>query len=139
MRESGTHTVGAVVARESRCGSRSCCSERAQTVGLAKRVTVSARGTLPWARPRHELLLLALVAIVALTPVAGVDAQDQSRLCFSEALLHGHLANDACLAGSVDFSRFNGHLYSDKAPGLSLLAVPAVAVLRPGPRSGVVE
>ena len=74
------------------------------------------------------------MAIVALTPVAGVDAQDQSRLCFSEALLHGHLANDACLAGSVDFSRFNGHLYSDKAPGLSLLAVPAVAVLRPGPQ-----
>ena len=100
---------------------------------MAQRVRVSARGALPWGRPRYELLLLALVAVVALSPVVGVDAQDQSRLCFSEALLHGHLSNDRCLSGSVDFSRYKGQLYSDKAPGLSLLAVPAVAILRPGP------
>ncbi len=73
------------------------------------------------------------MAVVALSPVRGVDDQDRSRLCLTEALLHGELSNDSCLAVSFDFSRYGGHLYSDKAPGLSILAIPAVALLGPGP------
>jgi hypothetical protein len=85
---------------------------------------------LPWSKPRHELLLLGLVAVVALLPVYTIFAQDQSRLCLAQAILHGRLSNDACLARSVDKARFDGHLYSDKAPGLSFLQVPVVAATR---------
>ncbi len=95
--------------------------------------SVTAGRAFPWARPRYELLILALVAVAALSPVLVPNVQDESRLCLSEALLHGNVSNDPCLANVGDHSFFAGHRYSDKAPGLSLLAVPAVAVLGPGP------
>jgi hypothetical protein len=79
----------------------------------------------PWARPRREPLLLALVAIAALLPVYGLNAQDRSRLCLTQALVHGRLSNDPCFATSVDKARFGGHLYSDKAPGMSVIELPA--------------
>ncbi len=87
---------------------------------------------LPWRRPRHELLLLALVALAALTPVYAIDAQDVSRICLTRALLHGQLHNDSCLGSSfaVDRSSYGGHFYSDKAPGMSLLEIPGVAAAR---------
>jgi hypothetical protein len=88
------------------------------------------RPSLPWSRPRHELLLLALIACVAFVPVYRAGDQDLSRLCLSQALVHGHLSNDTCLAPSFDKSLFGGHLYSDKAPGLSVAAIPAVEALR---------
>jgi hypothetical protein len=80
-------------------------------------------------RPRREALLLALVAVVALSPVYPQDAQDAAHLCLSEALVHGRLTADSCLSDSVDRSRHGAHLYSDKAPGLALIAVPAFSVL----------
>src|SRR5262249_44204540 len=77
-------------------------------------------------RPRHELTLLALVAVVALTPVYAMNAQDVSRLCLSRSLAHGHLSSDKCLDGQIDKSTYGGHLYTDKAPGMSVLeALPA--------------
>jgi hypothetical protein len=88
----------------------------------------------PWARPRFEIALLVLVAVVALSPNGvPVESQDRSRVCLTQALLHGNVSNDPCLRGALDHSRYGGHYYSDKAPGLSLLAIPAVALLRPGP------
>jgi hypothetical protein len=89
-------------------------------------VTVFAPTSLVWARPRYELLLLTLVAAVALLPVYGPGDQDLSRFCLTQALVHGHLSNDRCLTPSFDKALYGGHLYSDKAPGLSLFAVPAV-------------
>jgi hypothetical protein len=89
----------------------------------------------PWARPRFEVVLLVLVAFVALSPIVAPESQDKSHLCLTEALLHGNVSNDACLAGNranLDISSYGGHRYSNKAPGLSVLAVPAVAVLQPG-------
>jgi uncharacterized repeat protein (TIGR01451 family) len=77
-----------------------------------------------WVRPRHELLLLALVAVAALTPVYGVNAQDVSRLCLTRALQHGHLSADQCLENQIDKARYGSHLYSDKAPGMSVIEVP---------------
>jgi hypothetical protein len=79
---------------------------------------------LPWRAPRHELLLLALVAVAALTIVYPTGAQDTSRLCLTRAAVHGRLSADACLAGAVDVASYGGHLYSDKAPGVSILAIP---------------
>lgn len=88
---------------------------------------------LPWRRPRHELLLLALVAVAALTSVYPAGAQDDSRMCLTDAVLHGHLRNDACLEGSIDVADYGGHRYSDKAPGTSFLSVPAAAIVHLGP------
>src|SRR4029078_11527937 len=87
----------------------------------------------PWRRPRHELLLLTLVAVAALTPVYRFGEQDHSRLCLTEAIAHGRVSNYACLASALDRSSYGGHLYSDKAPGMSLLQLPAVEALRLGP------
>jgi hypothetical protein len=87
----------------------------------------------PWRRPRHELLLLALVAVAALTPVYRFGEQDRSRLCLTEAIAHGHVSNDACLASALDRASYGGHLYSDKAPGMSILQLPAAKALRLGP------
>jgi len=78
----------------------------------------------PWRAPRHELLLLALVAVAALSVVYPVGAQDVSRLCLARAAAHGHLSADSCLAGAVDVASYGGHFYSDKAPGVSILAIP---------------
>ena len=88
-------------------------------------------------RPWHELTLLALVAVAVLLPVYIVDAQDTSRLCLSQALEHGRLSNDRCLAGSVDRARFAGHLYSDKAPGMSVIELPSAAAVRLPPMQEV--
>jgi hypothetical protein len=88
---------------------------------------------LPWRRPRYELALLALVAVAALTPVHDVDAQDVTRLCLTGALEHGRLSADECLAWARDKSQYNGHLYTDKAPGLSALALPSAELLRLDP------
>jgi len=86
---------------------------------------------LPWRRPKYELLLLVLVAIAALSPVYHQNAQDPSRICLAAALPHGSLSNDTCLNDAFDRAKYGGHLYSDKAPGLSLLQVPSVELLRP--------
>jgi hypothetical protein len=79
---------------------------------------------LAWRAPRHELLLLALVAVAALSVVYPIGAQDVSRLCLTRAAAHGHLSADTCLAGAVDVASYGAHRYSDKAPGVSILAVP---------------
>jgi hypothetical protein len=84
---------------------------------------------LPWRRPRHELLLLSLVAIATLTIVYPPRAQDISRLCLTQAIEHGHLDNDACLNGAVDVSTYGGHRYSDKAPAMSIVAVPVAKLV----------
>ncbi len=84
----------------------------------------------PWRRPRHELLLLVLAAVATLTVVHPSGAQDISRMCLTRAVIHGKLSADGCLDPSGDRAAFGGHLYSDKAPGLSFLAVPAAAAVR---------
>src|SRR5438309_5984523 len=84
---------------------------------------------MPWGRPRHELLLLALVAIAALTPLQRTTPQDTSHFCLSRALEHGRLTVDGCVGDVEDRSAYGGHLYSNKAPGLAVLATPVAAVL----------
>jgi len=92
-------------------------------------------GALPWARPRREVLLLALVALVALSPLYPVnDGQDVSRVCLAQALVHGRVSADNCLVAplAVDRSSYGGHFYSDKAPGMSVAEAPVTAAVRLG-------
>jgi len=93
-------------------------------------VSFPAPTELPRRAPRHELLLLALVAVAALTVVYPPGAQDVSRLCLTRAAVHGHLSADTCLHGAVDVASYGGHLYSDKAPGVSILAIPVAEAVR---------
>ena len=72
--------------------------------------------------------MLGLVAVCALSPVYGRNAQDNSRLCLSQALVHGKLSNDGCFG--LDRARYKGHEYTDKAPGLSFVEVPLAQALR---------
>ena len=85
------------------------------------------------ARPKHELLLIVLCAIAALGTVNLMNVQDQSRFCLTDAVVHGRLTVDRCIGSAKERSRYSGHLYSNKAPGMSLLAVPAAAALRYAP------
>jgi hypothetical protein len=85
---------------------------------------------LPWGRPRHELLLLLLVAAAALSSVYVNSTQDLSHFCLSRAIVAGELKIDECAGNTVDRSVYGGHYYSNKAPGLSLFAIPAVEATR---------
>jgi hypothetical protein len=87
---------------------------------------------LPWRRPRHELLLIALVAVATLTPLYPINAQDVARVCLTRSVVHGHLYNDECLGTgfAVDRSAYKGHYYSDKAPGMSALEIPGVELVQ---------
>lgn len=80
----------------------------------------------PWAKPRRERLLLALVVVAALTPVYVVSTQDVSHFCLTRALAAGKFAIAPCGKYSVDIASYGGHIYSNKAPGMSALALPAV-------------
>lgn len=72
------------------------------------------------------------MAVATLTPLAHVTPQDQSRFCLSEALLHGRVSDDRCFLIGYDRASYHGHLYSDKAPGLSFVAMAPVLLLSPG-------
>jgi hypothetical protein len=85
---------------------------------------------LPWGRPRYELLLLALVAVAALSSVYVNSTQDLSHFCLTRAIVAGKLKIDECAGNTVDRSVYGGHYYSNKAPGLSLFAIPAVEAVR---------
>jgi hypothetical protein len=90
---------------------------------------------LPWRRPRFELPLLALVAAAALSPVYHAADADASRVCLTRALAQAHLTVGPCIGDSVDFARYHGRRYSDKAPGMSVLALPAAEAVQLPPPS----
>jgi hypothetical protein len=79
-----------------------------------------------------------LVGLVTLPVVQPPNTQDVSRLCLSRALVHGRLSVDRCITTgeSEDRSAYGGHLYTSKAPGLSVLEIVPSEVVRlppPGP------
>jgi hypothetical protein len=83
-----------------------------------------------WPSPRHELLLLALVGLFAFAPLDKGETQDVTRLCLTSALVHGHVGIEPCAADTYDHASYGGHVYTDKAPGLSVLAIPAAEATR---------
>jgi hypothetical protein len=82
----------------------------------------------------HERLILALMLVATFAVVQAPGAQDQSRLALTQSILeHGDVTVER-FGVSVDRARHGRHLYSDKAPGLSLVALPAVAAIRAAER-----
>ena len=70
------------------------------------------------------------MAAAALSPVDTISTQDVSRLCLTRALVHGHVAIGDCAGQTIDRSRYHGRIYSNKAPGESVLAIPAAEAVR---------
>jgi hypothetical protein len=80
---------------------------------------------------RRERALLFLVAICALSFAYGSGWQDVSRLGLTQALaLDGTLRIDRYAGQTGDKARYGGHWYSDKPPGVSLVALPAFEAMR---------
>ena len=72
---------------------------------------------------RHECLVLVLVAVAALSTVNLVGPQDRTRYELARhVVLHHSLTIEP---GLFDSAVFDGRSYSDKAPGISALLVPA--------------
>src|SRR5215212_5673925 len=79
----------------------------------------------------RERLVLALVALATLPIVNPVNTQDVSRIALTNSiLLRGAVDIDPYRNLTRDRSRYGGHWYSDKAPGVSFAALPLVAALR---------
>lgn len=99
-------------------------------------VLPSPVASFPWRRPARERLLLLLVALAVLTPVYPVSSQDSSRLCLTRALVAGRVSIAPCVGLGIDRARHRGVLYSDKAPGMAMLAVPWAVVIGLPPPAG---
>ena len=54
-------------------------------------------------------------------------------MCVTRSIVHGSLSATTCLAGNGDRAEFGGRFYTDKAPGVSFLAIPAAQAVRLGP------
>jgi hypothetical protein len=78
----------------------------------------------------RERLVLVLVALAALT-VVHAPGEAISRLGLSYALLQdGSLRIDRVADLTVDRARYRGHYYTDKAPGMSIVALAPLAAMR---------
>lgn len=88
------------------------------------------RGTRTLRPFAHEWLVLALVGLAVLGYTHGWNTQDATRLSLTQAVLeHGEVTIDR-YGTPTDRAERDGRLYTDKAPGLSLLAIPPVAAVR---------
>lgn len=83
-------------------------------------------------RWRHYLLLfLALLACYAYFPPRWGDWNQNSRFNLVMAMVEdGTVRIDKYVGNTGDFAYYEGHYYSDKAPGLALLGVPVYAAGR---------
>src|SRR5215210_5065347 len=79
---------------------------------------------------RREWLVLALVALATLPILNVVNTQDVSRLALTNALARGSVQIDRDHRLTADRAYYKGHWYSDKAPGVSIVALAPVQGLR---------
>ena len=77
---------------------------------------------MPFRRYPLEWLVLVLVAFAALPPISLTGPQDRTRYELTRHIvLHQTIRLEP---GLFDRARYHGRTYSDKAPGMSFLAVP---------------
>jgi len=80
---------------------------------------------------RREWIVVILVWASALSFFHEVGPQDITRLALTESIvLDGSLRIDRWQDQTVDKAVYRGHYFSDKAPGMSFLAIPSFVVLR---------
>ena len=77
------------------------------------------------------IFFIALIAFVRFAPQDGRNPQHITRTALAISLTEGRLDIDRFAPLTVDKAMVGDHYYADKPPGLSLLALPAVAAARP--------
>src|SRR5262249_43839222 len=83
-----------------------------------------------WAPGAGLLAAMVLVAAAYFVP-RGISWNEDSHLFLAASIVdRGALNIDPLASYTGDIASAHGHFYSDKAPGLSLLAVPVYAVLK---------
>lgn len=98
---------------------------------LAGRVSVNARAmgaAVATRLSRREWALVALVAVNYIYFLIPAATNTISRYDMVAALAHGTAVIDDNARNSIDVSFYNGHYYSPRSLGLSLLAVPGYFV-----------
>ena len=84
-----------------------------------------------WRYLPHLILFCLLFVTYSYTPPRWQDWNQNSRLDLTLALVEqGTVQIDRYAENTGDYATIGAHRYSDKAPGLSLLAVPVYAVVR---------
>jgi hypothetical protein len=88
------------------------------------------RRSLPLGVDKRDLMLCLIFALCcAWCGNAFLNANAITRVGLSHAIAtRGELTIDAVAPRTIDKARYGNHYYCDKAPGLSLLCTPAVAV-----------
>jgi hypothetical protein len=91
-------------------------------------------GALAWVRNwrslPHAILFCLLLLVNGYTPPRWQDWNQNSRFDLTQALVEqGTVRIDDYADNTGDYATIDGHRYSDKAPGLSLAAVPLYAVV----------
>ncbi|MGI8749122.1 MAG: hypothetical protein ACR2J6_00970 [Thermoleophilaceae bacterium] len=79
--------------------------------------------------PAVAVLAIVAVAAVFTMPVQGVSDNQASHLALVRALASGTATIDSYAQTTDDKVRLDGHVYSNKAPGLALSTVPAYLAL----------
>jgi hypothetical protein len=75
--------------------------------------------------------VLVLVALSTLSIINPINVQDKTRIALTRRLAeHGRLDIDPYHRATTDRAFYGSHWYSDKAPGMSLLALPTVEAIR---------
>lgn len=96
----------------------------------------------PHRSPRATRILLFLTLLVGFTYIfpRWADWSQNSRLNLTLAIVDHHtLSIDPYFGNTGDYAKFEGHYYSDKAPGPSFLGVPVYAAFRPILRSAPMQ
>src|SRR5262245_42795786 len=84
--------------------------------------------------PKRQILLIAAVLLLSYLYVLPrwADWSQNSRLDLVRALSEqGSVVIDDYVANTGDYALFEGHAYSDKAPGPAFLALPAALLMQP--------
>jgi hypothetical protein len=82
-------------------------------------------------RYKREWLVLGLIFLGAMALAPNYNNQDSSRLAVTYSIvLRGEVNIDPYWRQTIDRAFKGGHWYSDKAPGMALLAIPAVEAVR---------
>ncbi|MBU0761765.1 MAG: hypothetical protein KKD39_01965 [Candidatus Altiarchaeota archaeon] len=81
---------------------------------------------------RTALLLFVISSTVFFASTSGIySSNDGSHLALAKSIYHNHtftINSFAYLTGGIDYSTYNGDIYSDRAPGMALAIIPFYAL-----------
>lgn len=103
----------------------------ARAASTPSRGKVLGAAWLAWLRTPQAILFCTLLFVYVYTPPRWQDWNQNSRFALTMALVEqGTVQIDTYADNTGDYAMIDGHRYSDKAPGLSLAAVPVYLMTR---------